>query len=432
MYNTWGIKISDGSLLYIYLVGNLPCLSGNLGGAYGIATVKAPYGTVTARSVVIFHSSYNLRNLHLATLATYGALYTYLGSTCVGPSLSLNDGPLLMSRLSYSVWYGWPDGYYYTPLPYMIPAFMKPWLTSIKVDMSALVPDQIYTWVLNSPTRFVNATYLSFAITKDLTLYLVPVYVPHYMWYFGREVAMFGVTCSPPRLYYVDWSYPLYYWGYSYWDDVGAYKWRVYVARWRATLGRLWWLCRGHVSYNVGERAAAIDTVGALAAASILGVEWRGWAPLPWSYLDSAVMTSSGVYWDRLSVCHVSMGGPLANRVTGYFNPVNRVAPNGMPFYYDTSAGGIRDARTGQLYTGSNVFLVAVANVTAAYDLLPHRLVVLAWGNGGDGTYASGVWLRDFWRQMDDKYAAVVRWIDTNGNGMPDSNDRFEVLATWP
>jgi hypothetical protein len=85
------------------------------------------------------------------------------------------------------------------------------------------------------------------------------------------------------------------------------------------------------------------------------------------------------------------MGGPLANRVTGYFNPVNRVAPNGMPFYYDSSAGGIRDARTGQLYTGSNVFLVAVVSETAAYDPLLHRLVVLAWGNGGDGTYASGV-----------------------------------------
>jgi hypothetical protein len=70
MYNTWGTKISNGSLLYIYLVGNLTCLSGNLGGAYGVATVKTPYGNVTARAVVIFHSDINLRNLHLATLAS--------------------------------------------------------------------------------------------------------------------------------------------------------------------------------------------------------------------------------------------------------------------------------------------------------------------------------------------------------------------------
>jgi len=70
------------------------------------------------------------------------------------------------------------------------------------------------------------------------------------------------------------------------------------------------------------------------------------------------------------------MGGPLANRVTGYFNPPDRVAPNGVPFYFDSGAGDIRDARTGQLYTGSNVFLVAVVNVTAAYDPPPHRLVV--------------------------------------------------------
>jgi len=182
----------------------------------------------------------------------------------------------------------------------------------------------------------------------------------------------------------------------------------------------------------VGERVAAIDTIGALAAAGRLGVKRRAWARLPWSYLDSAALTSEGINWNRLSVCHVSMGGPLVNRVTGYFNPPDQVAPNGMPFYYDSGAGGIRDARTGQLYTGSNVFLVAVVNETAAYFPPPYRLVVFAWGNGGDGTYASGVWLRDFFWQALNKYVAVVRWVDANGNGIPDGNDNFEVLATWP
>jgi hypothetical protein len=343
-----------------------------------------------------------------------------------------------MSRWSYWTWYGWPDGEYGTPLPFMIPAFLKPWLTGIRVNMSALIPDQTYTWELNSPTRFVDATYLWISRTPSHSLYLIPVYVPLSRWYYYR-VEMFNAVptaCGVSRLYYVDWVYPLVYSGYATWDGVGLYKWWVYVARLRATLGRLW-MCRWLVSYNVGERAAAIDTIGALVAAGRLGVEWRAkarlpWSWLPWSYLDSAVLTSEGINWNRLSVCHVSMGGPLVNRVTEYFNPPDRVAPNGMPFYYDTSAGGIRDARTGQLYTGSNVFLVAVVNVTAADPFLPDRLVVLAWGNGGDGTYASGVWLRDFFWQAYDKYAAVVRWVDTNGNGIPDGNDRFEVLATWP
>jgi len=99
MYNAWGIKISNGSLLCIYLVGNLTCLSGDLGGAYGVATVKTPYGSITARAVAILHSSYNLRNLHLATLATHGALETgYSDSTCIRSPFSENDGPLLMSR----------------------------------------------------------------------------------------------------------------------------------------------------------------------------------------------------------------------------------------------------------------------------------------------------------------------------------------------
>jgi hypothetical protein len=92
MYNRWGIKISNESLLYIYLVGDLPCLADNLGGAYGVATVKAPYGDVTIRAVVILHSDYNLRNLHLATLVTYGALNPQqLDPACTGPFLSVND-----------------------------------------------------------------------------------------------------------------------------------------------------------------------------------------------------------------------------------------------------------------------------------------------------------------------------------------------------
>jgi len=278
MYNTWGIKIiSNGSLLYINLVGNLPCLSGDMGGAYGVATVKTPYGSITARAVVILHSSYNLRNLHLATLATYGALETgYSGSICIRPPFSENDGPSLVSRWSYLAYYAWPDGIYGTPLPFMIPAYLKTWLTGIAVNMSALVPDQFYTWELNSPTRFRNATDLSFSVARLRTLYFVLVYVPLHRWCY--DVAMLAempVLCGPPRLYYVDWRYPFYYEGYAYWDEVGVYRWRVNVARLRATLGRLWTLCQGHFSYNVGERAAAIDTIGALMAAGILGVEWR-------------------------------------------------------------------------------------------------------------------------------------------------------------
>jgi hypothetical protein len=42
------------------------------------------------------------------------------------------------------------------------------------------------------------------------------------------------------------------------------------------------------------------------------------------------------------------------------------------------------------------------------------------------------VWLRGFYWQAYDKNAAVVRWIDTNGDGISDATDNFEVLATWP
>ncbi len=133
-----------------------------------------------------------------------------------------------MSRWFYWAYYAWPDGIYGTPLPFMIPAFLKTWLTGIKVNMSALIPDQFYIWELNSPTRFVDATYLWISRTPSHSLYLIPVYVPLYRWYYYRDVAMFSAVptaCGAPRLYYVEDSwYPLYYNGYAIWDDVGVYK----------------------------------------------------------------------------------------------------------------------------------------------------------------------------------------------------------------
>jgi uncharacterized protein (UPF0248 family) len=185
------------------------------------------------------------------------------------------------------------------------------------------------------------------------------------------------------------------------------------------------WRCDLQSSYVVGANAAVSDVVGAISAAAEIRPAWWG---LPWSYLDRVVISGTSPNWGLLSRCVVSFGGPLVNAMTGLYNPVNKVGYGGLPFYYDTGAGGIRDARTGQVYTGSRVFLVAVLNTTAPY----HRFIVLAWGNGGEGTYAAGIWVRNFYYKAWDKYAVVVRWDDTNNNGLPDSYDSYTVLAAWP
>lgn len=69
--------------------------------------------------------------------------------------------------------------------------------------------------------------------------------------------------------------------------------------------------------------------------------------------------------------------------------------------------------------------------VTNAFGLSgPARVVIIAWGIGGDGTYASAVYLTHV--RYVGKYAVVVRWSDINGNSLPDALDDYEYLATWP
>jgi hypothetical protein len=108
----------------------------------------------------------------------------------------------------------------------------------------------------------------------------------------------------------------------------------------------------------------------------------------------------------RLPPVVYSVGGPLANRFTALFNPVGRPGYGGLPFYYDPSAGGIRDARTGALLCTSNCFVVAKLQVGP-------RTVYLVWGLGGEDTRAAAAYLfyRGGWLAAARGHAAVVaRW----------------------
>lgn len=111
---------------------------------------------------------------------------------------------------------------------------------------------------------------------------------------------------------------------------------------------------------------------------------------------------------------------------------MNKPGYGGLPFYFDTSAGGIRDARTGQLLCTSQCFVVAKLNVGG-------RAVVLAWGLGGEDTRAAAAYL--FYRPAlltaRGNVAQVVRWsyiyeTTTTTSAVYRVGIDFSPISTWP
>jgi M6 family metalloprotease-like protein len=189
-----------------------------------------------------------------------------------------------------------------------------------------------------------------------------------------------------------------------------------------------------NATFVVGSGAAAIDSVAAVyarlafspTATFTLPVFHFGvsnsrmhFNPL-FAYLDDEQwltqvryysMGSGWLYYPvRYPGVVVSVGGPFANSLTRALNPPDRPGAGGLPFYFDTGAGGIRDARTGQVWR-SNVAVVAVVPNGS-------RVYVLVWGLGGEDTRRVARWLAEC--VPPRAYAVVINTTD------------FRVLASWP
>jgi hypothetical protein len=133
----------------------------------------------------------------------------------------------------------------------------------------------------------------------------------------------------------------------------------------------------------------------------------------------------------RLPPVVYSVGGPVANRFTALFNPVGGPGYGGLPFYYDPSAGGIRDARTGAVLCTSSCFVVAKLQVGSG-------TVYLVWGLGGEDTRAAAAYLfhRGSWLAAARGHAAVVaRWSyiqHTLSSGSVNVGLSFVEISRWP
>jgi hypothetical protein len=125
-------------------------------------------------------------------------------------------------------------------------------------------------------------------------------------------------------------------------------------------------------------------------------------------YEDSA--GTRQLYPVRYPGVAVSVGGPLANSLTRALNPPDSLGAGGLPFYFDTAAGGIRDARTGQVWRSRAAVVAVVPSGSRVY--------VLVWGLGGEDTRRAARWLAEC--VPPRAYAVVINTTD------------FRVLASWP
>ncbi|MFZ8840324.1 MAG: hypothetical protein ACO2PM_15720 [Pyrobaculum sp.] len=179
----------------------------------------------------------------------------------------------------------------------------------------------------------------------------------------------------------------------------------------------------------VGSSAATIDSVAAVYARTAFSPTATYTLPGGrllfnpiFAYLDSEQWLAQMRYWynrllDRLQIfavqypgVAVSVGGPLANSLTRALNPPDRPGAGGLPFYYDTAAGGIRDAGSGQVWRSRAAVVAVVPNGSRVY--------VLVWGIDGEDTRRAARWLAEC--MPPRAYAVVINTTD------------FRVLASWP
>jgi hypothetical protein len=189
-----------------------------------------------------------------------------------------------------------------------------------------------------------------------------------------------------------------------------------------------------NATFVVGSGAATIDSVAAVYARTVFSPTATFTLPVfhyeisnsrmhfnpLFAYLDDEQwltqvryysMGSGWLYYPvRYPGVVVSVGGPLANSFTRALNPPDRPGAGGLPFYYDTTAGGIKDAVSGQVWRSNAAVVAVVPNGSRVY--------VLVWGLGGEDTRRAARWLAEC--MPPRAYAVVINTTD------------FHVLASWP
>ena len=449
LYNK-GVRLPSYSYLVIVLNDVPPCDSGFAGrGTLRFWSFNTPYGTIWLAVSLIYHYADFLRKMPDAQI--FASMFGYnLGLHQSGAPSASGDDPLVFDNYwdvkgGFRLWrylnswldvtyYGLPSGLalphlYFLGWGSFVGSGVGAWLLGPRSGVYISASDGVYT--VEYKCAGVYGQYLDWC---GVVVHKV-LYTPDASkrWVYFQYI--FNVTSPPSYTSHVNFL------------DVGQSAWvagvRVSVL-WRNStharvvvgLPTLADVVGANATFVVGSRAAAIDSVAAVYARTVFSPTATFTLPVfqlnisnsrmlfnpLFAYLDDEQWLTQMRYWyNRLLgrwqifvVLYpgvvVSVGGPLVNSLTGALNPPDRLGAGGLPFYFDTAAGGIRDARTGQVWRSKAAVVAVVPDGSRVY--------VLVWGVGGEDTRRVARWLAEC--VPPRAYAVVINTTD------------FRVLASWP
>lgn len=104
----------------------------------------------------------------------------------------------------------------------------------------------------------------------------------------------------------------------------------------------------------------------------------------------------------------------------GFFDQTNTLIPN-TQVEENTLPG-----KSSETYPLSDLFVIEVY-----HEPIHDYTMVVIYGYTGDGTFAGALYFKNvYWPSLgntipsSDTYV-IIRWTDTNGNGLPDSTDSY-------
>ncbi len=437
-----GVRLPSYSYLVIVLNDVLPCDPAAGRGTIRFWELSTPYGTIWLAVSQIYHYDDFLKNNPDVQIFAHEFGHN-LGLRHSGAPTAGGDDPPAYDNYwdvmgGFRLWrnlsswlgvtyYGLPSGLamphlYFLGWGSFVGSGVGAWLLGPRSGVYIPASDGVYTVEYKCA-----GAYEQYLVWCGVVVHKVlNTPDPSGRWVYFQYI--FNVTSPPSRTSHVNFL------------DVGQSAWvagmRVSVL-WRTStharivvgLPTLADVIGANATFVVGSRAAAIDSVAAVYARAAFSPTATYTLPGGrllfnpiFAYLDSEQWLTQMRYWYDRSLGQwqifavqypgvvVSVGGPLVNSLTRALNPPDRLGAGGLPFYFDTAAWGIRDARTGQVWRSNAAVVAVVPNGSRVY--------VLVWGIGGEDTRRAARWLAEC--VPPRAYAVVINTTD------------FRVLASWP